>query len=151
MEESCRQAKIWIDAGFAPRAVAVNVSPAQMLQSGFVRKVGQTLQRTGLPSHLLCIELTESLFLGRSLASVRSVLDDIRKLGVSLALDDFGTGYSSLAYLSQLPFDKLKIDQSFVNGAHTSDAAARCCARSSIWRIRSACALSRKVPRTRAK
>lgn len=120
MEESCRQAKAWIDEGFEPRCVAVNVSPAQMLQSGFVRKVGQCLQRTGLSPNLLCIELTESLFLGRSLASVRSVLDEIRALGVALALDDFGTGYSSLAYLSQLPFDKLKIDQSFVNGAHTS-------------------------------
>ena len=85
-----------------------------------MRKVGQCLQRTGLSPDLLCIELTESLFLGRSLASVRSVLDEIRALGVALALDDFGTGYSSLAYLSQLPFDKLKIDQSFVNGAHTS-------------------------------
>ena len=121
MEESCRQAKAWIDAGLEPRTVAVNVSPAQMLQSGFVRKVGQCLQRTGLPPALLCIELTESLFLGRSLASVRSILDDVRALGVALALDDFGTGYSSLAYLSQLPFDKLKIDQSFVSGVHTSE------------------------------
>lgn len=121
MEESCRQAKAWIDAGIDPRSVAVNVSPAQMLQSGFARKVGQCLQRTGLPAHYLCIELTESLFLGRSLASVRNILDDLRALGVALALDDFGTGYSSLAYLSQLPFDKLKIDQSFVSGAHHSD------------------------------
>ena len=120
MEESCRQAKAWIDAGGSPRPVAVNVSPAQMLQSGFVRKVGQCLERTGLPGNMLCVELTESLFLGRSLSSVRAILDEIHALGVTLALDDFGTGFSSLAYLSQLPFDKLKIDRSFVNGAHTA-------------------------------
>jgi diguanylate cyclase (GGDEF)-like protein len=120
MEESCRQAKAWMDAGERPRPIAVNVSPAQMLQSGFVRKVGQCLERTGLPANLLCVELTESLFLGRSLSSVRAILDEMHTLGVTLALDDFGTGYSSLAYLSQLPFDKLKIDRSFVSGAHTA-------------------------------
>lgn len=120
MEESCRQAKAWIDAGERPRPIAVNVSPAQMLQSGFVRKVGQCLEHTGLAPNLLCVELTESLFLGRSLNSVRVILDDMHALGVTLALDDFGTGYSSLSYLSQLPFDKLKIDRSFVSGAHTS-------------------------------
>ena len=91
-----------------------------MLQSGFVRKVGQCLEHTGLAPNLLCVELTESLFLGRSLNSVRVILDDMHALGVTLALDDFGTGYSSLSYLSQLPFDKLKIDRSFVSGAHTS-------------------------------
>lgn len=120
MEESCRQAKAWIDAGEKPRPIAVNVSPAQMLQSGFVRKVGQCLERTGLPGNMLCVELTESLFLGRSLSAVRAILDDIHALGVTLALDDFGTGFSSLSYLSQLPFDKLKIDRSFVNSAHTA-------------------------------
>jgi len=120
MEESCRQAKAWLDAGEMRRTVAVNVSPAQMLQSGFVRKVGHCLERTGLPHELLCIELTESLFLGRSLASVRNILDELHGLGVTLALDDFGTGYSSLAYLAQLPFDKLKIDRSFVSSAHTA-------------------------------
>lgn len=120
MEESCRQAKAWIDAGEKPRPIAVNVSPAQMLQSGFVRKVGQCLERTGLPGNMLCVELTESLFLGRSLNAVRAILDEIHALGVTLALDDFGTGFSSLSYLSALPFDKLKIDRSFVNSAHTA-------------------------------
>jgi EAL domain-containing protein (putative c-di-GMP-specific phosphodiesterase class I) len=94
--------------------MSVNVSPAQMLQSGFVRKVGQCLERTGLPSNMLCVELTESLFLGRSLTSVRTILDEMHTLGVTLALDDFGTGYSSLAYLKRFPVNKLKIDQSFV-------------------------------------
>ena len=91
-----------------------------MLQSGFARQVKDCLERTGLPPHSLCLELTESLFLGKTLNSVRTVLDEIHALGVMLALDDFGTGYSSLAYLSQLPFDKLKIDRSFVRQAHTS-------------------------------
>jgi diguanylate cyclase (GGDEF)-like protein len=120
LQESCRQAKAWIDIGETPRSIAVNVSPAQILQSGFVTKVSSILTQTGLPPHLLCLELTESLFLGRSLASVHSILDELHQLGVSLALDDFGTGYSSLAYLSALPFDKLKIDRSFVSVVHDS-------------------------------
>jgi diguanylate cyclase (GGDEF)-like protein len=120
MEESCRQAKSWIDTSTSRRSIAVNVSPAQILQSGFVRKVGAVLARTQLPPDLLCLELTESLFLGRTLASVRVILEDLHNLGVTLALDDFGTGYSSLAYLSQLPFDKLKIDRSFVSSVHDS-------------------------------
>lgn len=120
LEESCRQAKAWIDKGESSRSIAVNVSPAQILQSGFVKRVGSILAQTGLPHHLLCLELTESLFLGRSLASVRAILDDLHELSVTLALDDFGTGYSSLAYLSQLPFDQLKIDRSFVSGTQHS-------------------------------
>lgn len=124
LTESCRQARSWINQGAPPRAVAVNVSPAQILQSGFVGKVARALQKAELPAKLLCIELTESLFLGRSFASIRIILNELRDLGVTLALDDFGTGFSSLSYLSQLPFDKLKIDRSFVTGAH-NDARRR--------------------------
>ncbi len=120
LEECCRQANDWIGQGEGQRSVAVNVSPAQILQSGFVNRVQAVLQSTGLPASLLCLELTESLFMGRSLPAVRAILDELHALGVTLALDDFGTGYSSLSYLAQLPFDKLKIDRSFVDRAHDS-------------------------------
>jgi diguanylate cyclase (GGDEF)-like protein len=120
LEESCRIGRKWMDAGHQPRSIAVNVSPAQILQAAFVRNVGLVLERTQFPPQLLCLELTESLFLGRSLQAVRRILDQLHQLGVTLALDDFGTGFSSLAYLSQLPFDKLKVDRSFVTAVQDS-------------------------------
>ncbi|MCA0434159.1 MAG: EAL domain-containing protein [Proteobacteria bacterium] len=120
LREACAQARTWLDETGRPYVVAVNVSPAQILQSGFVRRVEAALADARLPGELLCLELTESIFLGRSLGGVRSILDELSQLGVNLALDDFGTGFSSLAYLSQLPFNKLKIDRSFVTASQTS-------------------------------
>ena len=67
-----------------------------------------------MPASLLCLELTESLFAGNARRRAKFVLDALDALGVKLAIDDFGTGYSALAYLQDLPFDKLKIDRSFV-------------------------------------
>ena len=75
-----------------------------------------------MPAHLLCLELTESLFIGKSVEKVQKILESLRELGILLALDDFGTGYSSLSYLEKLPFDKLKIDQSFVSGCENDGA-----------------------------
>ena len=81
------------------------------------------LKETGLPPHLLCIELTESLLADNAEGRSRTVLEALKGLGVTLALDDFGTDYSSLGYLNQLPFDKLKIDRVFVDGITDSDRA----------------------------
>ena len=120
MLQSCRQGRNWNGEGRAPRSIAVNVSAAQMLQSGFVRKVSDIVQASGLAPELLCLEITESMFLGRAMAPVRAILAELHGIGVTLALDDFGTGYSSLAYLSELPFDKLKIDRSFVSSIQES-------------------------------
>ncbi len=114
--ESCKQAKAWIDAGQSPRTVAVNISAAQIIQSGFMGKVRAALSESGLPANLLCLELTESLFVGKSMTTVEKMLYQLREIGVCTALDDFGTGYSSLSYLENLPFDKLKIDRAFVSG-----------------------------------
>jgi EAL domain-containing protein (putative c-di-GMP-specific phosphodiesterase class I) len=119
LRESCIQAKAWLDEGQAPRSVAVNISAAQILQVGFLESVRRTLKETALPPNLLCLELTESLFVGKSMSAVRKLLTELKALGISTALDDFGTGYSSLAYLEHLPFDKLKIDRSFVRGMQT--------------------------------
>ncbi len=114
--KSCRQAKAWIDAGQSPRTVAVNISAAQIIQAGFMGKVRAALAQSGLPAELLCLELTESLFVGKSMTTVEKILYQLREIGVRTALDDFGTGYSSLSYLENLPFDKLKIDRAFVSG-----------------------------------
>ena len=117
------QAKAWLDAGEPPREVAVNLSAAQLWYTDVVREVAGILEETGLPPHLLCIELTESLLADHAECRVRTVLRGLKDLGVSLALDDFGTDYSSLGYLTQLPFDKLKIDRIFVDGITNSDRA----------------------------
>ena len=114
---SCRQAKRWQMAGKENWTVAINVSAAQILQSGFIDQVRGVLHETQLPPHLLCLELTESLFVGKSMLIVQKLLQEFRELGVKTALDDFGTGYSSLSYLEHLPFDKLKIDRAFVKDA----------------------------------
>ena len=120
LREGAMQAKRWLDAGYAPRSVSVNVSPAQIWHSDFVREVADILRETRLPPHLLCLELTESLMADHGEGRVRKALKALKTLGVTLALDDFGTDYSSLGYLAQLPFDKLKIDRVFINGISNS-------------------------------
>jgi diguanylate cyclase (GGDEF)-like protein len=121
MLESARMAKRWIDQGRAPYEVAVNLSASQVWQCDIVRNVTAILEETGLPPHLLCVELTESMLADHSEGRVRRTLAALKALGVKLALDDFGTGYSSLGYLVQLSFDKLKIDRLFIDGAARSE------------------------------
>jgi diguanylate cyclase (GGDEF)-like protein len=121
MLESARMAVRWIDEGRPPYEIAVNLSAAQVWQSDIVREVTAILHETGLPPHLLCVELTESMLADHSGGRVRQTLTALKSLGVKLALDDFGTGYSSLGYLVQLPFDKLKIDRLFIDGAARSE------------------------------
>jgi diguanylate cyclase (GGDEF)-like protein/PAS domain S-box-containing protein len=113
LKEACRQNRAWIDAGLPSLPVAVNLSVKQFHQTDLVDLISSTLSETGLPPELLELELTESAFIG-DVFEASAIIKDIKALGVLLALDDFGTGYSSLAYLSGFPFDKIKIDQSFV-------------------------------------
>ena len=96
--------------------VAVNVSPIQFTNPAFPQTVMSALAGSGLPPERLELELTESVFLGDS-AETDAMFAALKTLGVRLALDDFGTGYSSLGYLRTAPFDKIKIDQSFVRDA----------------------------------
>lgn len=91
LRQAALQAKAWLDAGEPPREIAVNVSAAQIWQTDLVREVVGVLAETGLPPHLLCLELTESLLADHAEARVRSVLKALKDLGVTLALDDFGT------------------------------------------------------------
>ncbi len=95
--------------------IAVNVSPAQFGNLGFPSIVAQALSNSGLHPDQLELEVTESIFLSDSLATDH-MFKSLKALGVRLSLDDFGTGYSSLGYLRKAPFDKIKIDQSFIRG-----------------------------------
>jgi len=109
LERACREAVGWD----TPCPVAVNVSALQFMDVGFRQIVVDALVRTGLRPAMLEIELTESVLIGAD-ERVLGILRELRSLGVQLVLDDFGTGYSSLSYLLRLPFDKIKIDKSFV-------------------------------------
>ena len=101
-----------------PRAVriAVNVSPIQFANPAFPALVTSALAHSGLPADRLELEITEGVFLDES-GATDAMFKALKAIGVRLALDDFGTGYSSLGYLRNAPFDKIKIDQSFVRGA----------------------------------
>lgn len=104
--------------------LAVNLSPVQFRRDNIVRLVREALAASGLPSHRLEIEVTESLLLEKD-AGTLETLEGLKAMGVSVALDDFGTGYSSLSYLHNFPFDTIKIDRSFVREAETNkDCAA---------------------------
>ena len=102
----------------------VNLSTRQLIQSNFVSSLQQALHDSGLPARHLTLELTESQLIAQD-GVTEDRLREIRAMGIRIAIDDFGTGYSSLAYLSRLPFDCLKIDQSFVRKLASSpqDAA----------------------------
>jgi diguanylate cyclase (GGDEF)-like protein len=121
LRQSCMQAKKWLDETGTAYEISVNVSAAQILEDRFVGVVTQALADSGLPPCQLCIELTESMFVGTSTARVKHHMDGIKNLGIRTALDDFGTGYSSLSYLHELPFNKLKIDRSFLVGVHGNE------------------------------
>lgn len=110
-----------LDAAFWPESVrvAVNLSPVQFRQCGLVSAVLTALSESGLRPDRLELEITESVLLADSEANL-AVLHQLRTLGVRIAMDDFGTGYSSLSYLRTFPFDKIKIDQSFVRELATN-------------------------------
>ena len=110
LRQGCRAAAKWP----VHVTLACNVSALQLRDRGLPAIIATVLAETGFPASRLEVEVTESALVG-DLTLARSLLDDIKALGVRLALDDFGTGYSSLRHLQLLPFDKLKIDQSFVS------------------------------------
>ncbi|NML92904.1 EAL domain-containing protein [Novosphingobium olei] len=118
LREACRQAAQWPD----DISVAVNISPRQLVADGLATCVTQTLAQTGLPAARLELEITESVFIG-NVEKTLKILHSLQALGVRVALDDFGTGYSSLSYLRSFPFNKIKIDQSFVRALGEGDSA----------------------------
>ncbi|SEH13553.1 diguanylate cyclase (GGDEF) domain-containing protein [Sphingopyxis sp. YR583] len=112
LRTACEDAASWP----GDMRVAVNVSPIQFANEELSKAVAKALAATGLSPDRLELEITESVFLGDTAETAR-MFKALKALGVRLALDDFGTGYSSLAYLQSAPFDKIKIDQSFVRDA----------------------------------
>ncbi|MFJ9413917.1 putative bifunctional diguanylate cyclase/phosphodiesterase [Streptomyces sp. NPDC101227] len=117
LERACHQARAWQLAhpGGEPLFVSVNVAVRQVWDSDLVADVAGILAETGLPPHLLQLELTESAVMG-SAGRPLQALQALSDMGVRIAIDDFGTGYSNLAYLSRLPVSVLKLDGSFVHG-----------------------------------
>jgi EAL domain-containing protein (putative c-di-GMP-specific phosphodiesterase class I) len=114
LEQACRQLAQWAgDPGRASWSLAVNVSPLQMQQSGFVASVLGLAEYHGVAAGRLKLELTESVLL-QDFDQVQSKMHGLRAAGIAFALDDFGTGYSSLQYLRRLPLEQIKIDRSFV-------------------------------------
>lgn len=111
LEEACKQTKKWHDMGYRIH-VAVNVSLRQTWQKEFVDSVHFILEKTKLEPRYLKIEITESMM--HNPTESKRILNELKKLGVSLSLDDFGTGYASLSMLGDLPFDYLKIDRAFI-------------------------------------
>ncbi len=113
LETACAQNAEWQREGLPPITVAVNLSPRQFNHEDLTTLVRNTLARCELQPQWLELELTESMLM-KNVATATEILRDLSGLGVRLSLDDFGTGYSSLSYLKRFPFNKLKIDQSFV-------------------------------------
>jgi len=119
VREACAQAAHWPEH----IRIAVNVSPVQFHRGTLNETILRALADAGLAPARLEVEITESIFLDGGDATLK-LLHSLRSLGVRVALDDFGTGYSSLSYLQSFPFDKLKIDRSFIQNLLTRDGAS---------------------------
>jgi diguanylate cyclase (GGDEF)-like protein/PAS domain S-box-containing protein len=120
LREACRTAATWPEH----LTVAVNLSPAQFLADSVSDIVAAALKEAGLAAHRLELEITETLLLGNSEAIMRE-FQTLKAMGVAIVMDDFGTGYSSLSYLWRFPFDKIKIDRSFMQGFESSSRNAK--------------------------
>ncbi|HXW25788.1 MAG TPA: EAL domain-containing protein [Xanthobacteraceae bacterium] len=119
LRQACTEARAWPGL-----PLSVNVSPLQFRRPDFVKVVARILAETGFAPELLELELTESTLVG-NVEEAGTAMRELKALGVRFALDDFGTGYSSLLYLRTFPFDKLKIDRSFVRNIESAaDSAA---------------------------
>lgn len=124
LREACLQGRRWIEQGFAPIPMAVNISARQFHDRDLSQTVIRILEETGLSPKYLELELTESSIM-QNAEFAASMLNSLKSMGINISIDDFGTGFSSLASLKRLPIDALKIDQSFVREANSDpdDAA----------------------------
>jgi diguanylate cyclase (GGDEF)-like protein len=119
LRTACAEAATWPDQV----RLAVNVSPVQFRSQTLALKVAAALAASGLPANRLELEITEAVLIRDDEAAL-DTLHQLRAIGVRIALDDFGTGYSSLSYLQRFPFDKIKIDRSFVNDIEGIDGSS---------------------------
>jgi diguanylate cyclase (GGDEF)-like protein/PAS domain S-box-containing protein len=121
LNETCKQGRKWLDMGFPPITLAVNVSTQQFKRSDINALVIKVIADTGFPAGQLELEITESGLMKNQENAV-DILNKLHEKGVRIAIDDFGTGYSSLAYLKRFPLDVLKIDKSFIDDIpHSKD------------------------------
>ncbi len=118
LETACHQFKRWIDAGVPLKSLAVNVSGVQFRDKEFVDTVSNILIDSKLEPKYLDLEITESVT--QEIVEATKIMNELKSIGVRLSIDDFGTGYSSFGYLQQFPFDKLKIDKSFIDDINVS-------------------------------
>ncbi len=114
MEEACYRIKEFSQICGRDLKIAVNLSVKQFSQLDLISKIKNILEKTGLPSHLLTIEITENIVISNIEKTIQT-LNELSELGIQISIDDFGTGYSSLSYLKKLPLSELKIDKSFVD------------------------------------
>jgi len=120
---ACRQTREWLDAGFPPLTMAVNLSARQFRQANLVEMIEQILHEFNIPPALLELELTESVVMDNIEETVET-LQKLKRLGLKIAIDDFGTGVSSLGYLKHFPVDTLKISHDFVLNLPTDSVDA---------------------------
>ena len=113
LDFACKACKKWNDEGHPDFRINVNLSVVQLLQPEIVEIISTAIEESGISSKNLVLEITESLAIN-DLDRTKTILSEIKKLGVAIALDDFGTGYSSLNNIRALPFDIIKVDQNFV-------------------------------------
>ena len=125
--EACAALQRWRDAGLGDLHMAVNISARQLHNTRLPAQVAHALSTTGLPAHLLELEVTESVAMEDPRVTINT-LRALKRLGVLLSIDDFGTGYSSLAYLKLLPIDRLKLDRTFVTDIEDDPNDAVICA-----------------------
>jgi diguanylate cyclase (GGDEF)-like protein len=118
INEACRQAQHWAQAFSMPITMSINISAVHFNSQNLETMIASALEATGLNPNYLELELTETSIL-QDLNQAIETLETFKSMGLKLALDDFGTGYSSLSYLMKLPFDRLKIDQSFIRNLKT--------------------------------
>ncbi|AND88085.1 MULTISPECIES: putative bifunctional diguanylate cyclase/phosphodiesterase [Bradyrhizobium] len=119
LREACREAASWP----RPLQVAVNLSPVQVQAGDLERSIHQILLETGLAPTRLEVEITEGVLIG-DFTRALNLLRRLKALGIRIAMDDFGTGYSSLSYLQSFPFDKIKIDRSFISNLEATPQSA---------------------------
>jgi len=114
LRTACLQTKVWQQSVCADLCIAVNVSPYQFHQNDFISVVQNILEESGLEPRFLELEITENIILGDA-KEIYEKMEELKKLGIHFSIDDFGTGYASLNYLKTFPFDKIKIDKSFID------------------------------------
>lgn len=120
IRESCKQLKIWEKEGYDFKSISINISPVQLQDINFAKKIKRIVEEESVDVKKITLEITEQLLI-KNIDYCNKVIRELKEIGFKISLDDFGTGYSSLSYLASLPIDTLKIDKSFIDNIAISD------------------------------